>query len=53
MVNKAMKSEKNTVMGVHAPPPRPNARGFLALALLLSTPIALLMLLFALWPGGG
>ena len=53
MVNKPMKPEKNTVMGVHAPPPRPNAGGFLALAALLSAPIALLMLIFALWPGSG
>ena len=32
---------RKTVLGVHAPPPRPMRRGFLALALLLSLPVAL------------
>lgn len=37
-----MKTEKNTIMGVHAAPARPNPRGFLIVAILLSVPMALL-----------
>ncbi len=33
-----MKNAKNTVMGVHAPPPRPDGRGFFILACLLGLP---------------
>ena len=36
-----MENENKTVLGVYAPPARPNPRGFLILAVILSGPVAL------------
>lgn len=40
-----MKTQKSGIMGVIAAPPRPDWRGFLAIALLLSVPFVVLVLL--------
>jgi hypothetical protein len=45
-----MKNSSQTVMGVHAPPPRPTFGAACLLAIVLSLPFALLALVQVLWP---
>ncbi|WP_287186751.1 hypothetical protein [Rhodovulum sp.] len=48
MVNGPMAKPRKTVMGIHAPPPRPTRAGALWLALAITLPLAGLLGLFLL-----